>query len=696
METKRMTLKSQTVQCPHCGEYYSVTYSHCPFCSAGRREAEAEKAAKGGLFSRLGGGEKKKRPEPREEHRTEHRAEHRSERPARLERPVREEQPEERRKRPAPAAEPARKSGHHAGQRKKTSEMTPEERAANRAEREARAAERKRERDRLAREAALRATMEPPKPAAPTPVYEEVTVPETFGYTTEPEAPVQGTEPPADPVERSRWDFVQELKNAPVPPMAPVEPIADITVQTASTPAAPAAPVQTAPVQSTASAPQTAPAQQAAPVQQAAPAQPTAAAQPAAGKVESEEDLDALLREIRGMLSDSPVPPLSADQLKKPVAPPAEAVVTPVVPPIDQTETTVATAVEEELVEAAVAEEVAAPVQETAPVQEAAPVQQAAPAQQTAPVQEPTPVAAPAAEVVPAAAPMQGGAWQVPGEEPAAAPAEEAVEPPAEKPHAASYEDVVPEEATIVLPTVDELPTAAPAPRAERPEPVHHAEQQHPRPKKKQKSGRPPILAIVSLLIIIAAIVIVVRYVVPTFQNGLFSGLFSQSDTVAPESVALDQAELSLTESGATAQLTAVFAPDGSGGTVTWTTSDEAVATVDETGLVTAVAPGTATITATVGESLSATCTVTCAWTTEPPAPTGPTLSATQITLDAAGKTNQLQVTGTESAVTWSSDQPDIATVGTDGTVTAVAKGSATITATVDGQSLTCSVTCLW
>lgn len=668
METKRMTLKSQTVQCPHCGEYYSVTYSHCPFCSAGRREAEAEKAAKGGLFSRLGGGEKKKRPEPHEGRRPEHR----SERPARPERPAREEPPEERRKRPAPAAEPARRSGHHAGQRKKTSEMTPEERAANRAEREARAAERKRERDRLAREAALRATMEPAKSAAPTPVYEEVTVPETFGYTMEtepvvvpsqPVAPIQqtapaGQEPPADPVERSRWDFVQELKNAPVPPVAPVEPIADITVEAAVGPAeaAPAAPVQTTPV------PPAAPARQAGP------------AQPATGTVESEEDLDALLREIRGMLSDSPVPTLTADQLKKPVAPPAEAVVTPVVPPIDQTETTVATAVEEELVEAAVAEG-------------------------PAPVQEPAPAVPPQAEEVPAAAPMQGGAWQAPGEEPsseAVVPTEGPAEPTAapEKPHAASYEDVVPEDATIVLPTVEEIP--APAPRAERPEPVPHAEQ-HPRPKKKQqKSGRPSILAIVSLLIILAAIVIVVRYVVPTFQNGLFSGIFSQSDTVAPESVALDQAELSLTESGATAQLTAVFAPDGSGGTVTWTTSDESVATVDENGLVTAVAPGTATVTATVGESLSATCTVTCAWSTEPPAPTGPTLSATQITLDGEGKTSQLQVTGTESAVTWSSDHTDIATVGTDGTVTAVTKGSATITAKVDGQELTCSVTCLW
>ena len=58
METKQMTLRSQTVRCPHCGEYYSVTYKYCPFCDAGRQEEERRHAEKkkqrqsmlGGIF----------------------------------------------------------------------------------------------------------------------------------------------------------------------------------------------------------------------------------------------------------------------------------------------------------------------------------------------------------------------------------------------------------------------------------------------------------------------------------------------------------------------------------------------------------------------------------------------------------------------------------------------------------------------
>ena len=34
MESKKITLRSQTVKCPYCGEYYSVTYKYCPFCDA--------------------------------------------------------------------------------------------------------------------------------------------------------------------------------------------------------------------------------------------------------------------------------------------------------------------------------------------------------------------------------------------------------------------------------------------------------------------------------------------------------------------------------------------------------------------------------------------------------------------------------------------------------------------------------------
>ena len=78
-------------------------------------------------------------------------------------------------------------------------------------------------------------------------------------------------------------------------------------------------------------------------------------------------------------------------------------------------------------------------------------------------------------------------------------------------------------------------------------------------------------------------------------------------------SIALDRTSAALTP-GAKEQLTATVLPeDATDKTVTWTSSDPAVATVDENGLVTAVAAGAATITATTndGTNLTATCEVT-------------------------------------------------------------------------------------
>ena len=76
----------------------------------------------------------------------------------------------------------------------------------------------------------------------------------------------------------------------------------------------------------------------------------------------------------------------------------------------------------------------------------------------------------------------------------------------------------------------------------------------------------------------------------------------------APEEpgLKLDKTELAL-EAGETGTLAATGVPDGE--TVTWKSDDESVATV-ENGVVTAVAEGTATITAEAGGK-SATCTVT-------------------------------------------------------------------------------------
>ncbi len=77
----------------------------------------------------------------------------------------------------------------------------------------------------------------------------------------------------------------------------------------------------------------------------------------------------------------------------------------------------------------------------------------------------------------------------------------------------------------------------------------------------------------------------------------------------------LNQSSLTLQDSGlnTTATLSAVFSDPSVNTNVTWSSSKPSVATVDENGMVTAVAPGTATITATsvTDSSLSASCTVT-------------------------------------------------------------------------------------
>ena len=81
-------------------------------------------------------------------------------------------------------------------------------------------------------------------------------------------------------------------------------------------------------------------------------------------------------------------------------------------------------------------------------------------------------------------------------------------------------------------------------------------------------------------------------------------------DSTQEMSLSLDQTAATLTEDESitlTASITPEFMADM---TVTWSTSDDAVATVDEHGVVTALAAGTATITATAGD-YSATCVVT-------------------------------------------------------------------------------------
>ena len=91
---------------------------------------------------------------------------------------------------------------------------------------------------------------------------------------------------------------------------------------------------------------------------------------------------------------------------------------------------------------------------------------------------------------------------------------------------------------------------------------------------------------------------------------------------------ALNRTDFTLFSAGSTFQLK--VSSDPTGGTRTWTSSDESVATVSDNGTVTAVAPGTATVTVTDSKSgQTASCTVRCNWEETPQEPETPDESET-------------------------------------------------------------------
>jgi uncharacterized protein YjdB len=149
---------------------------------------------------------------------------------------------------------------------------------------------------------------------------------------------------------------------------------------------------------------------------------------------------------------------------------------------------------------------------------------------------------------------------------------------------------------------------------------------------------------------------------------------------------------------GGTQQLTATVTDAAgralAGRDVAWSSRDPAVAVVSSTGQVTGIAPGTATIVATA-EGQSATATVTVR-----PVPVAAVRVTPDNTTVGVGGTVRLGAVVTDAggtalagrAVTWSSSAPGVARVGTDGTVTGVSAGTATLTATSEGVTGTATV----
>lgn len=184
------------------------------------------------------------------------------------------------------------------------------------------------------------------------------------------------------------------------------------------------------------------------------------------------------------------------------------------------------------------------------------------------------------------------------------------------------------------------------------------------------------------------------------YMNDENWGYFSHFQSLMlAEQISLDKTSLTL-HGNESQQLTATVLPADASQELMWTSSDESVATVSQSGLVSAVAAGNAVITATTtdGTDLSASCDVTVLQVQA---------ESIQLNVTTAGlnEGSTLQLTATVlpeecniKTVAWESNNPSVATVDSNGLVTTHSVGTATITAiTTDGSNLstTCTVTLL-
>lgn len=167
---------------------------------------------------------------------------------------------------------------------------------------------------------------------------------------------------------------------------------------------------------------------------------------------------------------------------------------------------------------------------------------------------------------------------------------------------------------------------------------------------------------------------------------------------VEPTKVTLNKTTLPLYEKEHESLEETVLPTNATNKSVKWSSSNESIATVSSSGVVTGVKAGTAVITVkTVSGAKTATCTVTVK---------EKTIKVTKIILNETnlplevGDTASLEATvepsnATNKELEWSSNKESVATVNKRGKVTAIAKGTATITVKnpKSGKTATCKVT---
>lgn len=186
------------------------------------------------------------------------------------------------------------------------------------------------------------------------------------------------------------------------------------------------------------------------------------------------------------------------------------------------------------------------------------------------------------------------------------------------------------------------------------------------------------------------------KRIFPRFGKDRFLGKLPGIQTIISAiSVSLDETAITLDYNEAKL-LFATVSPEGTTDkSVTWSSSDESVATVSDKGLVRAVNTGSAVITVKTNDGgYTATCTVA----VNKIAVTGVKLDKSSLTL-TEGETATLTATvspsnATDKSVAWSSTIPECVSVK-DGVITALKRGYSLISATTadGGHNANCSVT---
>lgn len=178
----------------------------------------------------------------------------------------------------------------------------------------------------------------------------------------------------------------------------------------------------------------------------------------------------------------------------------------------------------------------------------------------------------------------------------------------------------------------------------------------------------------------------------PTYEFGThLDGIEPGGGTIVPVTGVIVSPTTSSIEAGQSLNLTASISPsNATDKTVGWNSTNDGIATVDNSGKVVGIAPGSATITVATNDGnykASAEITVT----KKPDVPcTGVTINPKSISL-GIGQTNSLNVAispsnATNKSVTWSSDKTSVASVDENGVITGIAPGTAKVTVkTADG-----------